>query len=372
MDELTFGWRSALLLVFFGHFIVAGALLQRRTAERDAHRILAVLLLVVAGILTPQIIGFAGFYDAFPWLTFAPFAVPLALGPALATFIWLLTQGEPPVRLRLLFAPALLAFAYNSVCFLLPLDWKYAWIDVFHRPVVIPFFQLLELVSVLAGYGAATAMLWRYRRWLAQTSSAPAAFDLRGLEFALATLALPIIAWTLIDAIEWFLGPLNYFQEYPFHLLLAVAAYSLSIVMLSRVDEPFPKMRFAAEEKSPAPNQEDLSDAAKQLRHQMITAGWHLEARLTLGELAERTGLGESQLSRVINLGANCNFSTFVNRARIDEVKQRLDTGDRDVLAIALECGFNSKATFNRVFRETTGQTPSTYRRQQRARIKTD
>ncbi|MEO1173865.1 MAG: AraC family transcriptional regulator, partial [Myxococcota bacterium] len=82
MDELTFGWRSALLLVFFGHFIVAGALLQRRTAERDAHRILAVLLLVVAGILTPQIIGFAGFYDAFPWLTFAPFAVPLALGPA--------------------------------------------------------------------------------------------------------------------------------------------------------------------------------------------------------------------------------------------------------------------------------------------------
>ncbi len=57
-------------------------------------------------------------------------------------------------------------------------------------------------------------------------------------------------------------------------------------------------------------------------------------------------------------------FSEFLNEYRVNEVKEKLKTEDRSlqtILAIALDSGFNSKASFNRVFKKHTGLTPSEY-----------
>ena len=70
-------------------------------------------------------------------------------------------------------------------------------------------------------------------------------------------------------------------------------------------------------------------------------------------------------LSQVINEQLGVNFFNFVNQYRVEEFKERLaDPSNRNfsLLGIAFDSGFNSKSTFNRIFRNTTGLTPSRYR----------
>jgi AraC-like DNA-binding protein len=58
------------------------------------------------------------------------------------------------------------------------------------------------------------------------------------------------------------------------------------------------------------------------------------------------------------------NFYNLVNEYRIKEVKERMKSDDYrqlTILAIAYDSGFNSKSSFNTIFKEKTGETPSEY-----------
>ena len=87
-----------------------------------------------------------------------------------------------------------------------------------------------------------------------------------------------------------------------------------------------------------------------------------LEPELTLAELAHRLHTNTSLLSHVINTGCGQNFNDFVNSYRVAEAERKLQDprlAHYSLVGIALESGFNSKSTFNRVFKKLTGGTPS-------------
>jgi len=87
-----------------------------------------------------------------------------------------------------------------------------------------------------------------------------------------------------------------------------------------------------------------------------------LEPELTLAELAHRLHTNTSLLSHVINTGCGQNFNDFVNSYRVAEAERKLQDprlAHYSLVGIALESGFNSKSTFNRVFKKLTGRTPS-------------
>jgi AraC-like DNA-binding protein len=87
-----------------------------------------------------------------------------------------------------------------------------------------------------------------------------------------------------------------------------------------------------------------------------------LEPELTLAELAHRLRTNTSLLSHVINTGCGQNFNDFVNSYRVAEAERKLQDprlAHYSLVGIALESGFNSKSTFNRVFKKLTGRTPS-------------
>ncbi|RZK44358.1 MAG: AraC family transcriptional regulator, partial [Hymenobacter sp.] len=87
-----------------------------------------------------------------------------------------------------------------------------------------------------------------------------------------------------------------------------------------------------------------------------------LEPELTLAELAQRLRTHPAQLSRIINLGCGQNFNDFVNTYRVAEARRKLADArfaHYSLVGVALESGFNSKSTFNRVFKKLTGQAPS-------------
>ncbi len=90
----------------------------------------------------------------------------------------------------------------------------------------------------------------------------------------------------------------------------------------------------------------------------------YLHPDLNLSELANQAGLTRGQLSEIINSGFQMNFNDFVNSYRVNAFKGMLKEGKHEqlsLLGIAYECGFNSKATFNRVFKKLTNFSPTQY-----------
>lgn len=89
------------------------------------------------------------------------------------------------------------------------------------------------------------------------------------------------------------------------------------------------------------------------------------EPELTLTSMANQLNLGRNQLSELINSRTGGNFYDFVNKYRVEEVKQLIGNPkykDYTLLAIAYEAGFSSKSTFNSIFKKFTGLTPSEYK----------
>lgn len=104
-------------------------------------------------------------------------------------------------------------------------------------------------------------------------------------------------------------------------------------------------------------------------RH-MEQARPYLNSNLRLEDLAHQVSLSPKLLSNLINREFDCNFFEYVNRYRLAEVKAALtdpEQVDTSVLDVALRAGYNSKTTFNRLFKQDTGVTPSQYRKEKLA-----
>ena len=92
----------------------------------------------------------------------------------------------------------------------------------------------------------------------------------------------------------------------------------------------------------------------------------YLNNKLTLNQLAEAMNLSTNHLSQIINEKMNKNFFDFINEYRVNEIKNLLPDPKYDhytLLGVAFESGFNSKTSFNNIFKKFTGKTPSEYKK---------
>jgi AraC-like DNA-binding protein len=92
----------------------------------------------------------------------------------------------------------------------------------------------------------------------------------------------------------------------------------------------------------------------------------YLNDELTIQELSAKLNVSKHHLTQVLNINLGKNFFTFINEYRIEAVKKRLVDPNYDhltILGIAYDCGFNSKSSFNGLFKQYTGVTPSEYRK---------
>ncbi|WP_281991670.1 helix-turn-helix domain-containing protein [Aquimarina aggregata] len=95
----------------------------------------------------------------------------------------------------------------------------------------------------------------------------------------------------------------------------------------------------------------------------------YLDTELTQRILSEQLNIATHHLSEVLNISFGKNFYNFINLYRVEEAKRIIsnDTENPTMLAVAYDAGFNSKASFNRVFKDITGVTPSTFKEQHNA-----
>ena len=109
---------------------------------------------------------------------------------------------------------------------------------------------------------------------------------------------------------------------------------------------------------------EESENHLKQLMNYMDEKTPYLDGKLSLKEVALALEISTNHLSQVINENLEKNFFDFVNGYRVDLVKEKMsDPSNKNftLLALAYDCGFNSKSSFNSIFKKYTELTPSQY-----------
>ncbi len=91
-----------------------------------------------------------------------------------------------------------------------------------------------------------------------------------------------------------------------------------------------------------------------------------LEPTFSLENLSEALKMSTSSLSQIINQKSGCNFPDYINQLRVEKAKTFLldpEYQNYTIVAIGLECGFNSKSTFYAAFKKVAKITPSDFRK---------
>lgn len=90
----------------------------------------------------------------------------------------------------------------------------------------------------------------------------------------------------------------------------------------------------------------------------------YLDNELSIYKIAKDLDVSSHILSQVFTIGLNKSFYSVINEYRVQEFKRKIEAGEHKtytLLSIAMDSGFNSKSSFNRIFKNVTGTTPSSY-----------
>jgi len=110
----------------------------------------------------------------------------------------------------------------------------------------------------------------------------------------------------------------------------------------------------------------ELNSLLQKIVKEMELSKIYLDPELSLDKVSQKFKLPKHHITQALNTQLNKNFFTFVNEYRINEFKERLEEEPLDrltILGLAYECGFNSKSTFNSVFKKLMNQTPTEFLR---------
>jgi AraC-like DNA-binding protein len=131
-----------------------------------------------------------------------------------------------------------------------------------------------------------------------------------------------------------------------------------------------PNRRGILPEEGASPSGRYLKSGLKDAAADKIEAGLgqmmekekaYLNQEISLRSCAERIGVNQNHLSQVINERFKLSFWDYINRYRVAEFKSRIgEIRDKKetILSLALACGFNSKSSFNTVFRKFEAVSP--------------
>jgi len=158
---------------------------------------------------------------------------------------------------------------------------------------------------------------------------------------------------------DWLLSK---FDWYPIYIPIAIMIYWLGLkgyfISLAVNTEKVKKTT------SRDITKEDAAQILSVLQKSMKDDKLYLNPELNLEAVAKHTGIVAKMISTVLNQHQQTSFNEWVNAYRIGEFKLRIRNGCLEQLtisALAMECGFNSQATFQRIFKQSEGVTPSAY-----------
>ncbi len=407
--HFEFGFYSSLLLIFFVHGLVYAILLYRKGYRNDSQsdKWLSIFLLLCILYISPWMLGFGGWYDTQPYrdfLFYMPFQHLYFIGPIIFFYVQSLLNPSFRFGKNGLFhlLPGILYLLYSLIMFItdnLILHRYYFLADGADRDFD-NWYQISGTISMLVYFLLSLRYYQLYRSMVVQVVSFADTLLFKWVKNFLTAFLIMILLNVVFSIASYFpifanmqyTGP--WWQYFSFALIfyyIAIAGYSnevrarLSFRVNLLTDRPMYLLQPSAlseiaiemedaEIIEITTNKEDeiasdtLLDEWKPIILQQVAAEKAYEdPELTLTQLARMLKSNATIVSKVINQGFQLNFNDFINHHRVEAVKQKLQAGEQQnqtLLGIALDCGFNSKATFNRAFKKHTGLSPKEYMHQ--------
>ncbi|GAB3782805.1 hypothetical protein GCM10028818_39430 [Spirosoma horti] len=366
--QIRFAFEVILALSIINIGFFSAGLLWFTHYNRLANRFLAGLM---AAISCWQIDGFfrvSGLYRQNADLYFLPIFYSFAFGPLIYFYVKSLTNSN--FRFERKHGLHFLPVAIQAALYLFLTGQSYEFRNWFWATIHYPYTYSIEFdgtwLSLLIYLLLSLRLLRNYGRYVQENFSETSQLTLRWLQVLLVILAVVCVQW----AVELVLRDVFHsFYQYDYsYWLLCLLLIVLGVAGLKQgnlANVHFKNDAVAGMPLSPIKVAVDVNpDHVARIRQAMDNDKLYLNPTLTLTELAQHVDLNPKVVSQVINAGIGKSFNDFVNDYRVSEVKQRLRSNDLarlTLLGIALESGFNSKTTFNRIFRQHTGQSPSEF-----------
>ncbi len=393
-----FGFYSSLLLISFSQGILYSFLLLIKAirTENKSNYWLSLFIFLCSLYIAPWMLGFAGWYDNQPYrdiLFYLPLQHLLFIGPII--FFYTQSLLNPSFKFTkkeaLHLIPGLLYLLYITTMGVydkLILHDYYFYTNGMDKDFD-NWYQKTGLVSMIIYFILSIKYYNSYKKLMYQVVSYADSILFKWIKtylFAfLIMLSLPI----LFDSISYFFPELNSYKgSWWFFLFFSGVMYYIAIVGYSNpanASIPF-KMEF---NKNPILLLNDVEnnnteEAVIDIDHEIFEENISPEIQklkikietliqseelyknpeLNIAEVAKKLDTNVALISKTINRGFQINFNDCINNYRIEAVKTMFANNEHEkstLLGIAFDCGFNSKATFNRAFKKNTGKTPKEF-----------
>lgn len=338
--------------------------------KRLSDALLAALLLQAAALIFPFMLGFMGIGIMWKELLFFPIDPGLLIGPSILAYLLSVTNQEFRLKQQHLLhlIPFSLYIVYHLSIFLQGSTTVQVWLSDVHIPYVEPIEDVLIMLSNLLYLYLSFRHYKQYRTWIETEFSNPEGIRLNWYRTYLFIVAFGISLSWIFTLIQLFGHHISYTQSWWEYAGIVLLIYTIAINGYHQTQHVYLYFEKEETDQSVKPNSafgdEELKRYQQELVHLMTHKQLFLQPQLSLREVAHALGISKAQLSQVINQGFQKNFSQFVNDYRVENFKQAVQhpqNGHLSFLALALDSGFNSKATFNRVFKITTGMSPREY-----------
>lgn len=370
-----------ILFAGFAESALLSILILTKPRQNRSDRILAAYFLLHGLNMGLNFFEAYNRHHGYPWPALILTTAPLILlhGPVLWLYIKSLTDSLFKWRRIYLlhFIPFIAMTTHNYWdVYSLPSDEKIALVasESFKNQTSFFVWTVVIAVSNLGYLIWGMLLVSNHRRKIEQYYSATEGIDLQWLRLLLTS---ALILYSIVNG----LFVANAFTHFADVLWLQVVTFVVgaffilfiglyghrqgSIFTQPRVKEFISNVDQPTVLENPLPTADELF-ISKLMNHMDEAKPW-LDAELTIGKLAESLHVQPEYLSGILNRHLHRNFFDFVNHYRISEFKKRCCHPDSErltLVGIAFDCGFNSKATFNRVFKRITSITPSAYKAQ--------
>lgn len=279
--------------------------------------------------------------------------------------LWMIRISGIDARVPLQFSLALGPLIYFYVLKLTRPEYKFSRKDLLHfvpallEPFILlnPVLPFLTFISVIAYLYFSHQLIERFYHRQKFSGGDRYRFELRWLHRLLAGFGLLWLLWVPLAAAVYFdhSGAQAY---YLFYLSVGGMLIWIGAAAHSRPDSG---ELAVAKPLLPA----GLKQKGTWLKNIVKANLYYQDPELSLYSLAEKLAISPHELSRIINTALKKSFNDFINEYRVRDVASKINDPAYDhitLLGIAYEAGFNSKATFNRIFKQVTGKSPAEYK----------
>jgi len=350
--------------------IFLSIILFTKKGKSQADVILAIWLFFIGFHLSVFYIHITGQYLKFPYFLGFEIPLPLVHGPFLYLYIRSLTsQNKRRVHWAIHFLPFVMAIGLLFKFFLFSFDKK---IEVYIEAGagfenILRCIYLLTLLSGVVYVIFSLSLLKKYSAYISDQFSDLERINLNWLRYLILGIGLTWISvffgndistFTIIDLFILFIGYFGVKQVGIFtnnNTSSQTIAGSVEEKATEKAIEKVKYQRSTADETLLLKIHQDLLALMQQEK-------LYKDPELSLNELAQRLNVNPNTLSQVINSLENKNFFDYINEQRIAEFLEIVALPENSrftLLSLAFEVGFNSKTSFNRNFKNTTGQTPT-------------